>query len=192
MSSAVSCSSPKPQTWRLAQVIWTAMPRSFDLSVASPASVEQVHATFADEEYWLARLEAFGGVGRLDSLIAGDDGAVTVAITQDLRHDLMPGPVAKIYPGDLKVAHEETWRPIGGGQMRGKVNIAAKGFPGSAVGAALVAPAKANGSHLEFVATVEFKIPLVGGKIEGIVGRQVIEQIAAIQRFTTGWITQHG
>ena len=40
--------------------------------------------------------------------------------------------------------------------------------------------------------TVEFKIPLVGGKIESIVGRQVIEQIAAIQRFTTAWITQNG
>jgi hypothetical protein len=39
---------------------------------------------------------------------------------------------------------------------------------------------------------VEFKIPLVGGKIESIVGRQVIEQIAAIQRFTTAWITQNG
>jgi hypothetical protein len=168
------------------------MPRSFDLSVESPASVEQAHAAFADEEYWLARLEAFGGVGRLDSLTVGVDGTVTVAIIQDLRHDLMPGLVAKFYPGDLEVLHDEKWGPVGRGRMRGEISISARGFPGTAVGAALLAPAKTNGSSLEFVATVEFKIPLVGGKIESIVGRQVIEQIAAIQRFTTAWITQNG
>jgi len=29
------------------------MPRSFDVSVDSPASVDQVHAAFSAEEYWL-------------------------------------------------------------------------------------------------------------------------------------------
>jgi hypothetical protein len=115
------------------------MPRSFDLSVESPASVEQAHAAFADEEYWLARLEAFGGVGRLDSLTVGDDGTVTVAIIQDLRHDLMPGLVAKFYPGDLEVLHDEKWGPVGRGRMRGEISISARGFPGTAVGAVLLA-----------------------------------------------------
>ena len=36
------------------------MPRSFDVSVESPASVEQVHCAFSDEDYWLARFAAFG------------------------------------------------------------------------------------------------------------------------------------
>ena len=42
---------------------------------------------FSEEAYWLARLAAFGGVGRLDSLITDTDGSVHVVIVWDLRHD---------------------------------------------------------------------------------------------------------
>jgi hypothetical protein len=42
------------------------MPRSFDLLAESPATVEQIHSTFRDENYWLARLAAFGGIGTLE------------------------------------------------------------------------------------------------------------------------------
>ena len=55
-----------------------AMPRSFDFSVESSVSVEQIHSAFSEEDYWLARLAAFGGIGRLDSLIIGTDGSVHV------------------------------------------------------------------------------------------------------------------
>ena len=72
------------------------MPRSFDFSVESSASVEQIHSAFSEEDYWLARLAAFGGIGRLDSLIIGTDGSVHVVIIQDLRHDLLPGLFAKL------------------------------------------------------------------------------------------------
>jgi hypothetical protein len=166
------------------------MPRSFDFSVESSVSVEQIHSAFSEEDYWLARLAAYGGIGRLDSLIIGGDGSVTVVIIQDLRHDWLPGLVAKLYPADLKVVQNETWSPIDGGQVRGEVSIAARGAPGSGLGAALLAPAQ-NGSRLKCTATVEFKVPLVGGKIESFIGRQLVEQIAEIQRFTTKWITEH-
>jgi hypothetical protein len=179
-----------------------AMPRSFDLSVESSASVVQIHSAFSEEDYWLARLAAFGGIGRLDSLIIRTDGsvtAVTIADMSDMRHDWLPGLVddwllgliAKLYPGDLKVVHNETWSPIGGGQVRGEVSVAARGAPGSGLGVVLLAPAQ-NGSRLKCTVTVEFKVPLVGGKIESFFGRQVVEQIADVQCFTTKWITEHG
>lgn len=177
------------------------MPRSFDLSVESSASVEQIHSAFSEEDYWLARLAAFGGIGRLDSLIIRTDGSVTVvtiADMSDMRHDWLPGLVddwllgliAKLYPGDLNVVHNETWSPIGGGQVRGEVSVAARGAPGSGLGVALLAPAQ-NGSRLKCTVTVEFKVPLVGGKIESFFGRHVVEQIADVQCFTTKWITEH-
>ncbi len=171
-------------------IAWFVMPRSFDLSVESPVSVEQVHSAFSEEDYWLARLAAFGGIGMLDSLIVGTDGSVTVVIIQDLRHEWLPWLVSKLYPGDLEVVQNETWSPIGGGQVRGEVSIAARGAPGSGLGTVLLAPAQ-NGSRLKCTARVEFKVPLVGGKIESFVGRQAVEQIPVIQRFTTKWITEH-
>ena len=38
---------------------------------------------------------------------------------------------------------------------------------------------------------MEFKVPLVGGKIESYIAGQFAEQIREIQRFTTAWITEN-
>jgi hypothetical protein len=54
----------------------------------------------------------------------------------------------------------------------------------------LLAPAQ-NGSRLKCTATVEFNVPLIGGKIESMIGRQLVEQISALHRFTAEWITEH-
>jgi hypothetical protein len=164
------------------------MARSFDLLAESPASVEQVHSTLKDEKYWLARLAAFGGIGTLESLIVGPDDTVAVTMIQDLRRDLLPGLLARVYPADLAVLHKETWIPINGGQVRGEVSFSARGAPGSGIGTALLAPVQ-NGSCLKFNARVEIKVPLVGGTVERFVGGHVVKGIAATHRFTTDWIT---
>ena len=166
------------------------MPRSFDFSVESPVSVERIHSAFSEEDYWLARLAAFGGIGRLDSLIVDTDGSVTVAIIGDARHEGLPGLVAKLYPREWQVVQNETWSPIDGGRVRGEVSFATRGAPGSGLGTVLLAPAQ-NGSLLKCTATVEFKVPLVGGKIESFIGRQLVQEISEIQRFTAEWITEH-
>ena len=44
------------------------MPRSFDILTESPASVEEIHAAFGSEDYWLARLAASDAITTLDSL----------------------------------------------------------------------------------------------------------------------------
>ena len=64
----------------------------------SPASVEQIHATFGREDYWLARLAPGGAAITLDSLIVDADGAVTVRTTQHLGRLRLPGLVAKSFP----------------------------------------------------------------------------------------------
>ena len=56
-----------------------------------PASVEQIHSAFGEEDYWLARIAAFGGSKTLDSLIVDPDGTVTVSVTEDLRRGALPG-----------------------------------------------------------------------------------------------------
>jgi hypothetical protein len=166
------------------------MPRSFEFSVESSVSVEQIHSAFSEEDYWLARLATFGGIGRLDSLIIGTDGSVHVVIIQDLRHDWLPGLFAKLYPRDLEVVQNETWSLVRGGLVRGEVSTAARGAPGSGLGTVLLAPAP-NGSHLKCTATAEVKIPLVGGKIESYIGRQMVEETPVMLRFTAKWITEH-
>ena len=164
------------------------MPRSFDVSADSPATVEQVHSAFSDEGYWLARLATMNGSTALESLIVDDDQTVRVATTQDLGRDLVPGIVAKFYRRDLKVRHTETWRPIDG-QLRGEINVAVSGAPGSGYGAALVAPMQ-DGSRMTFEGSVEFKVPLVGGTIESFIAREFARGIPDIQHFLAKWVTE--
>ena len=166
------------------------MARSFDILTASPASVEQIHAAFGRVDYWLARLEPARASTTLDSLIVDDDGAVTACVTQHLGRQLLPGPVAKLIPGDLKVVHTETWRPIGERQVRGQVCVSTSGGLGSGRAEGWLEPS-GTGSQLRLAVRVEVKIPLLGRKLEKAMGADLAQGIPELQRFTTTWIAEH-
>jgi hypothetical protein len=174
-------------------VLSLAMPHSFELSTESPASVDQVHAAFGDQDYWQARLAAVGsgpGAATLDSLIVDAAGTVTVAATFRLVRDRMPRVVSRLGRGDLVMVHTETWSPVDDNQVRGEVCVAMRGTPVSALGVALLAPL-VSGSRLKYSTTVTVKVPLVGGKIESFMGSRLAEGIMDIQRFTTTWIAEN-
>ncbi|KRE34705.1 hypothetical protein ASG82_00335 [Mycobacterium sp. Soil538] len=166
------------------------MPRSFDFSVESSTSVEEIQSAFSERDYWLARLAAFGGTSGLESVTTDAEGSVTVIVVQDLRRELLPGLLAKLYPREWRVVQEETWSPIGGGVVFGELSFVTHGAPGSGFGTAKLIPTP-TGSRLECSATVEFKVPLVGGKIESFIGGQLVDQISVVQDFTTKWIAEH-
>jgi hypothetical protein len=168
----------------------SAMPRSFDILTESPASVEQIHAAFGREDYWLARLEPARDTTTLDSLIVDDDGTVTACATQHLGRQFLPGVVAKLIPGDLKIITSETWRPVSDRQMRGEVNMSASPGLGSGGAQAWLEPA-GTGSQWRFIGRVEIKIPLLGRKLEKAMAASLAESIPAFQRFTATWIAEH-
>jgi Protein of unknown function (DUF2505) len=60
--------------------------------------------------------------------------------------------------------------------------------PASLVGTAVLEPLDGGGARLKLLATVEVKIPLVGGKLENFIGSQLVELLTREQRFTTRWI----
>jgi Protein of unknown function (DUF2505) len=170
------------------------MPRSFDLSAESPAKVDEVLAAFCDENYWRARLAAFGTGppgATLDSLIVDVDGTVKVATTLRLLRDRLPPLVNQLGRGDLQMVHTETWSRVAGKQVHGQIGIAVPGTPVSAAAAALLAPL-GKGSRLKYRATVKVKVPLVGGKIESFMSGRLADGIMDIQRFTTAWISENG
>ncbi|WP_370329352.1 DUF2505 domain-containing protein [Mycolicibacterium hippocampi] len=165
------------------------MPRPFDVDTDSPATVEEICSAFANKAYWRARIAEFGGgATTLDTLSVESDGTISVATTQDLRHDVLPGVLAKVFTGGLEVVRTETWRPAGDDRVTGEVTLAASGVPGSGVGSALIAPRPA-GSGMSLSGTVEVKIPLVGGRIEKYICDQIAVEIPALQRFTSDWIS---
>ena len=165
------------------------MPRPFDVSVESSASVEQVHGAFSTEAYWLARLGNLNGSTTLESLVVDDDQTVRVTTTQDLGRDLLPGIVSKFYRRDINIRHTEVWTAPGD-QLRGEITVAVSGAPGGGSAVASVAPT-VSGSLLTLNGTVEFKVPLVGGTVESFIAREFAQGIPDIQDFTARWVTEH-
>jgi len=155
-------------------------------------SVEQVHRAFSDEQYWLARLADSGADDySLDSMTVNGEG-IDVVTTQTLRADRLPGVVTQFHSGDLSFVREEMWTVVTDGRASATVKGSITGAPATLGGTAVLAPGKSgNGSRLEFKATVQVDIPLVGGKIENFIGSQLVELLIAEQRFTTAWITEN-
>jgi hypothetical protein len=167
------------------------MPRSFDMATEYEGSVEQVHRAFREERYWLARLTESGADAySLERLILGKDGGIDIVTTQTILSSRLPGVVQQFHRGDLAIIREEVWSPISDGQATATIKLAIPGAPATLTGNAVLAPADAC-SRLEFHATVEVNIPLVGGKIENFIGSQLVDLLIAEQRFTTVWISEN-
>jgi hypothetical protein len=171
------------------------MPRSFDMSTDYGVTVEEVLRAFSEEEYWLARLADSGADGAtLDSMQvggpAGNDGSIDVITTQVLRSDRLPGLVTQFHRGDLRIRREERWEPVTNGSATATITGSILDSPASLTGTAVLEPAAESGrARLKFRATVEVRIPLVGGKLENFIGNQLVELLIAEQRFTTLWIS---
>jgi hypothetical protein len=164
------------------------MSRSFDMSAEYGGTVTQVHGAFGDRQYWLDRLADSGAdEATLDSMTATDDGGIDVVTTQTLWASRLPGLVSQFHHGDLSFVREEIWSPVHDGRSTGTVKGTIPGAPASLTGTAVLTPA-GSGSRLEFTATVEVRIPLVGGKVENFIGNQLVELLIAEQRFTTEWL----
>ena len=164
------------------------MPRSFDMSTDYAESVEAVLRAFGEEQYWLARLDDSGADdSSLDSMELGD-GVIDVVTTQVLRADRMPAVVTQFHRGDLHIRREERWDPIVDGEATATVSGLIVDSPASLTGTATLEPLDGGGARLKLQATVEVKIPLVGGKLENFIGSQLVELLIREQRFTTRWI----
>jgi Protein of unknown function (DUF2505) len=170
------------------------MPRSFDMSTDYGVSVEEVLRAFSEEEYWLARLADSGADDTtLDSMQvggpSGDDGSIDVITTQVLRSDRLPGVVTQFHRGDLRIRREEKWDPVTNGSATATVTGSIVDSPASLTGTAVLEPvAETGGARLKLRATIEVRVPLVGGKLENFIGNQLVELLIAEQRFTTTWI----
>ncbi|BBX66799.1 DUF2505 domain-containing protein [Mycolicibacterium psychrotolerans] len=167
------------------------MPRSFDMAAEYGGTVEQVHRAFRDEEYWLVRLQDSGAdYATLDDMTIDADGGIRVRTTQTLRAGRLPGVVTQFHRGDLSFVREELWSPIREGRASATVTGAIPGAPAGLTGTAVLGPAQ-PGSRMALTATVEVRVPLVGGKIENFIGSQLVDLLIAEQRFTTVWITEN-
>ncbi|WP_156687699.1 DUF2505 domain-containing protein [Mycobacterium sp. Marseille-P9652] len=173
------------------------MPRSFALSADYEASVEQVHRVFYDEEYWHARLadipvdEAQVELMRIGGE-SGDDGTVEVVTLQTVRSHNLHAVVKQLHGGDLSIRRSETWGPLVGGAATAKITGTILGTPVAVSGDAELAPlADSGGARLGIHVSVQVRVPIIGGKVERLIGDQLRELVSWEQKFTTEWMANN-
>ncbi len=144
-----------------------------------------------DPEYLRARLSAMGGPGA--------DLLEHTADAQGARYRLKHGVSARNLPpiatsmvrGDLVIERTESLAREGSGQYSGDVAVTIRGMSASAAGRMRLIDQDGSGSEFAVRANVTVKVPLIGGKIEGVVAEQVRKLLAAEAEFTTWWIEQN-
>lgn len=170
------------------------MPRSFDLSADYPGGVEDIHRAFREEEYWRARLADIPvDEATLESIRvggrSGDGPSIEVATLQVVRSHNLPAMVTQLHRGDLCIRREETWGPVTDGAATASIAGQIVGAPVSVWGTAELSRATpSGGARLEFRITVQVRAPIIGGKVEKIIGNRLAELVMAEQRFTSEWI----
>lgn len=171
------------------------MSRSFDLSADYEASVEQVHRAFQEEGYWRARLADIPvDEARLESMRrggeSGDDGTVEVVTLQVVRSHNLAAVVKQLHRGDVRVRREETWGPISDGIASASIAGTIEGTPVHVSGTGELSPI-ARGARIAYRVTVKVRVPLIGGKVERLIGAQLAELVAMEQRLTAEWIADN-
>jgi Protein of unknown function (DUF2505) len=170
------------------------MARSFDMSADFDDGVEAVLRVFADEAYWLSRLDESGvDVPELETLQvggeSGTDGTIKVVTLQTMLRQNLPAAVTQLHKGDLCVRREEIWGPVTDGAATASIAGSILNAPLTLTGTAALCPLEeTGGARLTVRITVQVRIPIIGGKLERLVGAHVTDLVETEQKFTTTWI----
>jgi hypothetical protein len=162
------------------------MPTRFEHRASFSAPAATVHATLTDRVFLEERLRKLGGKDAALVEHARDGAEVRLRLRQGVDAERLPSMARTFLKGDLVVEREERWGPDGG---TGRATIV--GVPGEISSRARLTD-HADGSELVITAEVRVGIPLVGGKIEGVIAEQVARLLTAESEFAGTWLAEHG
>ncbi len=147
------------------------------------APVDAVQAMLADPAFREEVCEAMG-VTRVDVTISEIDGATSVRIDQWQPTEGMPGFAKKIVGDQTNIVQEEVWTGT-----EADVTVTIPGKPGAMTGTATLA--ESGGVTTETVdLTVKVNIPLVGGKVEGLISELLRKALRTENEVGRAWLSR--
>jgi hypothetical protein len=158
------------------------MAATFSLDHAYPVSAPDLLATLSDTDYVEQKMVAIG----FDEVSATHDGG-KLEIHRTTEPPL-PGFAAKVLGGRQRIVEIQEWTP--GEVPTGTFHAKAAGTPVTITGTFVIEP-DGDGSVLQIRGTVEAKVPLVGGKVAGLVADQTAKTLDQEYAFTKAWIAEH-
>ena len=146
------------------------------------ATIDQVHEMLADPSF-REQVCDFQRVIRHDLEIKADGDTMTVMIDQFQSADGVPSFARKFVGEEIHIRQEEDWTS----REKGNLHITIPGKPGEMTGTALLTE-DPDGTTETVNMTIKVNIPLVGGKIEGLIAELLTKALKAEQHVGRKWL----
>ena len=148
------------------------------------ASLEQVHEMLADPDFRRAVCD-FQGVLRNTVTVERDDRGMTVVVDQVQAARHIPSFAKKFVGDEINIVQSEDWTS----PEKGNIHVTIPGKPGEITGTALVTQ-DPDGTTETVNMTVKVNIPLVGGKIEGLIADLLTKALRAERKVGVDWLAR--
>jgi hypothetical protein len=146
------------------------------------AGVEQVFAMLADPAFREAVCD-YQRVLRHSVSVNEVGEAMSVTIDQDHATDRLPGFAKKIVGDHINIVQSEVWT----GGAHGNITVTVPGKPGEMTGTADLI--EVGGGVVEKVdMTVKVNLPLIGGKVEGLIADMLRKALRAEHHVGKEWL----
>lgn len=146
------------------------------------ATPDEVYQMRADPAFRARVCEAMDTV-RHDVTVEGDDDRLTVCVDMIQHTKGMPGFAKKIVGDETQVIQTERWATT----ETGHIEVQIPGKPGHIRGT-LSLTADGDGSVYCFDGEARISIPLIGGKLEGLIEKLFVEGMDTEQRVAAEWL----
>ena len=146
------------------------------------ATIEQVHEMLATPAFREQVCESQGYI-RHTVQVERDDQGMTVKIDQHQKAHGIPGFARKFVGEEIHIVQAEDWSS----PEKGNIHVSIPGKPGEMEGTALLTE-DPDGTTETVNLTVKVNIPLVGGKIEGLVADLLAKALRAEHKVGVKWL----
>jgi hypothetical protein len=155
---------------------------------AYDASAADVFAMLTDEKFLAAKVAELsqGPSEVVECTATGDGWRIVTRRTVDVD---VPGFAAKFLPSKNTVLQTDEWGPERDGVREGVWKVDAKGVPVEMKGTMRLVPS-ASGCVEEIRGRIKAGVPLVGGKLEHLVGDGVGDQLEREHEFALAWLAR--
>jgi hypothetical protein len=127
------------------------------------ATIEQVHSMLADPDFRRAVCDRMGVLRNEVTIEASGEG-MTVVIDQIQASQGIPSFAKKFVGEEIQIVQSEEWST----PVKGDIHVTIPGKPGEMTGTALLAE-DPDGTTETVNMSVKVNIPVVGGRIEGLI-----------------------
>lgn len=152
------------------------------------ADVAAIWAMLCDQEYWQQKYASMSATDVRFEQFAASDAALAVKSTRNVPADL-PGFAKKII-GDTNHVTQSEQYTRSGDRISCQIQIAVKNVPGGTSGSMVITPSE-TGAVWDADLDVKVSLPLVGGKLEGVIHKETANNFVLEKRFNDSWLAVH-